>query len=297
MKTNVKIHLKEGEIEIQCELMQTESTFVNLKELFPNQIKTMLFEKKHTGLQTQFNLSNVNKCWILLFNENKEFVGVKPHLFTSKANYQVLITEPYVLLLAADNKLVFEEIVSISFAQKKKVYQNIIKNNDFEYDPHIEIEVDGKMVFGKINKLHKYYIEVEIIFPFANWKNHLSISGIGKMDPNNFYKRYQKVSERLLKQTYKLIDMIDTCIDRYLESYVKMQEEIATLSEFENTDIIERIKNKLNYYFFNNLLSFHNSDIIITIFDKDVILNVLEVYRKNRIKIYAVEFNLFELKD
>jgi len=42
------------------------------------------------------------------------------------------------------------------------------------------------------------------------------------MDSNNFYKRYKEVSERLLKQTYELINMINISIDRFLIGYLRV---------------------------------------------------------------------------
>ncbi len=114
MKTNVKIHLNDGEIEMKCDVMQMHNPFVNLKETLPNTLDAVLLEKKHSNLQTQIDLTDLAACWIVLFDENMELVSVKSHTYKSKAQYQVFISEPYMLLLPINNKLAFEQILSIS---------------------------------------------------------------------------------------------------------------------------------------------------------------------------------------
>jgi hypothetical protein len=114
MKTKVKIHLEDGEIEMQCEVMPMEKPFVNLKEILPNIIETVLFEKKHANLQTQFELTSLESCWILIFDENKEFVTVKPHFYKGNAPFSIFVPEPYILILHSNQKLKFENILSIS---------------------------------------------------------------------------------------------------------------------------------------------------------------------------------------
>jgi len=114
MKTNLKIHLNSGEIEMKCGIMQMHSPFVNLKEILPNTFDAVLLEKKHSNLQTQINLTDMDACWIIMFDDNKEFVSVKPHTYKSKAQYQVFIPEPYMLFLPLKSKLAFEQILSIS---------------------------------------------------------------------------------------------------------------------------------------------------------------------------------------
>ena len=171
--------------------------------------------------------------------------------------------------------------------------QNVDK--DFVYDKHIEIEVDGVVVLGRICKLTKYYIEVEIVYPFANWTNHLTISGAGRMSPNNFYKRYNEVSERLLKNTYEMIAIIDSCIDRASNVYGDLQEEIAALTIIENSELKDRMESKLRHWFFDYFLASEtNKDIVISIFDEEIISTILETYRNTKQKIYQVNTNPFE---
>jgi len=98
---------------MQCEVMRMQSTFVNLKEILPNPIETVLFEKKHTKLQTQFDLTGLDSCWMIVFDENREFVTVKPHFYKGDAPFSVFIPEPYILLLPSNQKLKFEDITKI----------------------------------------------------------------------------------------------------------------------------------------------------------------------------------------
>ena len=168
-------------------------------------------------------------------------------------------------------------------------------DKDFVYDKHVEIEVDGVVVLGRISKLTKYYIEVEIVYPYTNWINYLTISGIGRMSPSNFYKRYNEVAEHLLKKTYELILVIDSCIDRASNVYGDLQEEIAALLVIENSELKDRMESKLKHWFFHYFLASEtNKDIAISIFDEGVISNILETYRNTKQKIYQVDMNPFE---
>jgi len=113
MKTNVKIHLKDGEIEMQCAYIAMNDSIINVKESLSKESKVFLFDCKHSYLQTQFNLTNTNSLWLITFDEKKEFVTVIPHFHRTNAPYSIVIREPYVLILDGDIKLKFEDITRI----------------------------------------------------------------------------------------------------------------------------------------------------------------------------------------
>ena len=166
---------------------------------------------------------------------------------------------------------------------------------NFVYDEHIEIEVDGVLVLGRIKKLTKYYIEIEIVYPFVNWINHSSISGIGRMDPDNFYKRYKEVSKRLLKDSYRKLSIIDSGIDRICNVYEEYQEELDTLNSIENNEIETRIKHKLNSWFYDDFIFFTRAtEVVCSIYEREKIRKILQTYRREKLKIYQIKSNPFE---
>ena len=178
MKTNVKIHLNDGEIKLQCEVKQMESSFVNLKEILPNTIEAMLLEKQHSSLQTQFDLTDLDSCWILLFDENKEFVTVKPHFCQSEAQYQVFITEPYMIVLPVSSKYPFERTLSFEIDEEeneREVNQTKRKLLEIKLKEHEKIQIFKLSERLKIYKqLYPLYSDEELIDCF-NQKTKINI--------------------------------------------------------------------------------------------------------------------------
>ena len=122
MKTNLKIRLESGEMEMPCRRIPLHSTFVNIKKLISDQQEAVLFEKRHAALQTQFDLSESGVCWLLTFDANKEFVSAKPNYYQGAAPFSVFIPEPYVLVL--EGNIPFERICSFVYSPGREEVQN-----------------------------------------------------------------------------------------------------------------------------------------------------------------------------
>ncbi len=95
----------------------------------------------------------------------------------------------------------------------------------------ISINVDGLEVIGKITRHEKYYLEVEILHPYVNWKNYRSISPvILRNSPNPFINSWEEMSEEILLNSYKKLKSIDKNIDSVVKEYENLNEEINAVT-------------------------------------------------------------------
>jgi hypothetical protein len=118
MKTKVKIHLEDGEMEMQCKYVAINNSIISISDLLKEKSEPILYERRHSYLQTQFNLTNTNSLWLITFDENKNFVTAIPHFHNAKALYSIVIREPYVLIIKGNIKLKFENIINIEIFNK-----------------------------------------------------------------------------------------------------------------------------------------------------------------------------------
>lgn len=143
----------------------------------------------------------------------------------------------------------------------------------------IEFEENGVKVIGEITYLSAFHIEVAIISPFQNWKDQSSITGHGRMVPNNFLVRYKSVGQILLSQTYSKLTNIDNNIDRFSRIYLSMLSEVEAVDANILGDIKKRIIYKLERHFFWETL--HS-----TVHEEDRVRELFDVYLKEGRKIY-----------
>ncbi len=162
MKTNVKILLKVYDEEMLCEVLPMMSTSINLKELLhKNKKEPILFEKKHDNLQTLFDLTDVEPSWLLVFDENKEFVTVKPHFRQSKAKFQMLITEPYVLIIPENRKFRFDRVLSFIIDEEKNEKERIEAQRKIVEE---KLRIDEKKQFFSSKKRLVIYKELYALY-------------------------------------------------------------------------------------------------------------------------------------
>lgn len=68
----------------------------------------------------------------------------------------------------------------------------------------LSLTIDGIEVKRKITRLEQFYIVVEILQPYLNWRNFLAIGGLCRGTPNHFLSEHgKKYAERILTETYK----------------------------------------------------------------------------------------------
>ena len=181
--------------------------------------------------------------------------------------------------------------------QKLDLYNYLrkrLERKDLFIQPPIEksitIEVDGETVIGEITKLERYYIEIEIVYPFVNWKDFRRISGPGRGSSENFLKTHREVSERILRKSYKKIRWIDERIDLVAKYHDHMFEELEIISSIQNKHLRKRLERKIFEWFYHKyLFTSCISNMIATISDRPQIDKILEEYKRSKRKIYLIE--------
>lgn len=154
-------------------------------------------------------------------------------------------------------------------------------------DKIIRIKIDGQDVVGEITRLEKYYIEVEILSPYINWKNSSVITGYGKKSPYNFLVRYNEVSERLLANSYKKLKMIDEQLDRIVNVYDSLNAELKAIGTIKNRNVREQIADKLKSWFFSDFIFTPSvTGLIASYNETDKIEEIIKVYKASKQKIY-----------
>ena len=151
----------------------------------------------------------------------------------------------------------------------------------------ISISVDGLEVIGKITRHEKYYLEVEILHPYVNWKSYRSVSPvILRNSPNPFINSWEEMSEEILLNSYKKLKSIDENIDRIVKKYENLNEEIIAVSVLDN-DLKKRIIKKLrDQYFRNDLFVSSVTGLIATYHDEAIVEKIMNTYRTEKKKIY-----------
>ena len=152
----------------------------------------------------------------------------------------------------------------------------------------VSISVDDLEVKGKITRHEKYYLEVEILHPYVNWKSYRTISPvILRGSPNPFLNKWEEMSEEILRESYKKIKMIDEKIDGLTEDYNNLTEEIAELENIQRKEIKERIVKKLNDWFYHDHIFVSSvTGMIATISERPVIEEIIKIFKNDKKKIY-----------
>jgi hypothetical protein len=151
----------------------------------------------------------------------------------------------------------------------------------------ISISVDGLEVIGKITRRENYYLEVEILQPYVNWKNYRSVSPvILRNSPNPFINSWKEMSEEILLNSYKKLKSIDENLDSVVKDYEDLNEEINAVSVLDN-DLKKRIIKKLRDQFFRKDLFVSSvTGLIATYHDEAIIEKIINTYRSEKKKIY-----------
>ena len=172
---------------------------------------------------------------------------------------------------------------------------NLIKERIKELDPEycigkgqiFSIDVEGTRVVGKITLLEEFHFEVEIMYPYKNWKNQWHISGLSRGNPNHFLKIWKKRSVVQLKESYEKLKMIDERIDRIVNVYNDLNEEKQLVLKLKNSKVKDRIISKLNDWFFHDFLFTSNvTGMVASVSERPVIEEIIIQYRDERVKIY-----------
>ena len=115
---------------------------------------------------------------------------------------------------------------------------------------HIEFIYNNVLLKGLILKREKFYIEVQLISPFEAWENYTIISVTCRGAPTHLLTEYgDKVIRRLLIESYKKFKILYDSFDRISNVYANYKDELISIHEISDFEIMGRIKNKLEDWF------------------------------------------------
>ena len=152
----------------------------------------------------------------------------------------------------------------------------------------LKTNIQGVPVEGKIVELTRTFIKVDITAPYINWTNCLIKSGPGAYPhpKNSFLLTYEETGTRLLVAAYRKVKCLDDSIDRACVLHDRLLCEIELVSTLEDIEIRERVIYKLKDWFFDAIFSPAVTGLHVSYDEKEKIVNILEVYKKEGDKTY-----------
>lgn len=116
----IKIHFEVNECLLSLGYVPNKSLVLNCKELLHSFKNGCLVERKHSFMQTQFDLSDCTPCLLVIFDENKLFVTIKPIFKKPTAPLSFFISDPYVFIIPPNTNMINESILSFEFINNIK---------------------------------------------------------------------------------------------------------------------------------------------------------------------------------
>ena len=135
----IKFQLLNSEEVMPLGYVPLKNTTVSGKKILKYFPKGCLIERKHPFLQTQYDVTDTGDCWLLVFNEQKQFVTAKPFYTFNGVPSSYFISEHYVVLLPYDWQFRIKNMASIEIFELN-TYQKKIKTYTF---PKQFISVNG----------------------------------------------------------------------------------------------------------------------------------------------------------
>lgn len=100
-------------------------------------------------------------------------------------------------------------------------------------------------------------------------------------------KSYDEVSKRLLLNSYRKLKIIDDDFAKICYVYEDLLEEINEVEKLNESEIKNRILDKLNDWFFHDFI-FKNrvTNLIATIYEVPKIIEIIETYKSEKRKLF-----------
>lgn len=140
---------------------------------------------------------------------------------------------------------------------------------------------DNMLLKGLILERDRFFVKVQLISPFKAWENYSIISGMGKSTPYHFLTEYgDKTIRRLLIESYQKVKMLYDSLDRINKVYINLQAELNVLNEISDAEKRDKIKSKLEDWFFDSIFTSSVSGIIVSYNDRSYIYEIVENHLK-----------------
>ena len=147
----------------------------------------------------------------------------------------------------------------------------------------IEFNYENVLLKGIVIERSAFLVKVQLLSPFEGWKNYSMISGMCRGTPNHFLtEQGDKTIRRLLIDSYKKYKKLSDSIDRISKVYINLQVELKSLNAISDNKISNKIKSKLEDWFFDSIFTTSITGIIESYNDRKYIFEIIENHLKQK---------------
>jgi len=147
----------------------------------------------------------------------------------------------------------------------------------------IEFTFDNVLLKGLVLDRERFFIKVQLISPFEAWENYSIISGMCRVTPNHFLtEQGDNTIRQLLIESYQKFKMLYDSIDRISNVYINLKFELISLYEISDIEMRNKIKSKLEDWFFDTIFTSSITGTIATYNDRSYIFEILENHLKQK---------------
>ncbi len=147
----------------------------------------------------------------------------------------------------------------------------------------IEFTFDNVLLKGLVLDRERFFIKVQLISPFEAWENYSIISGMCRVTPNHFLtEQGDNTIRQLLIESYQKFKMLYDSMDRISNVYINLKFELISLYEISDIEMRNKIKKKLEDWFFDTIFTSSITGLIATYDDRNYIFEILENHLKQK---------------
>ena len=165
-----------------------------------------------------------------------------------------------------------------------------VKKNEIMESEFVTVIIEDVVVVGQITRRQKDFISVLMISPFWGWERYSSVTGPARAHCSYLTSFGDEVVRDLLRDNYTKIKTIDHSIARCVKVYSHLQAEQRLINKMPNSNIRERIINKVRWWFFSEcIFAASVTGMSATLVEQKNIEEVFKAYKKTGRKIYLRE--------
>ena len=148
---------------------------------------------------------------------------------------------------------------------------------------NIEFTFDNVLLKGKVLERNRFLVKVQLISPFEAWETFSSISGMCRGMPNHFLtEEGDKTIRRLLIDSYKKNKRLHDGFDTISKTYIDLQVELKSLNEISDIETRNRVKSKLEDWFFDSIFTSKITGVMASYNDRRYIFKIIENQLKKK---------------
>ena len=145
----------------------------------------------------------------------------------------------------------------------------------------IEFTFENVLLKGLVLDRDRFFIKVQLISPFEAWENYSIISGMCRVTPNHFLtEQGDNTIRQLLIESYQKFKMLYESMDRISNVYINLKFELISLYEISDIEMRNKIKKKLEDWFFVAIFTSSITGLIATYNDRNYIFEIIENHLK-----------------